>query len=121
MKRGMGIAVAFGLLSVLISIWVYLSMEKKTKREINPQMADQLKTMNELNAQTVINAASAYEQQNHKLPEKIEDLIPKYIAELPKEAFSKLTVTVAVYDGKGGWVYSGGAFLPNDPQMPNVP
>ena len=121
MKKGMGIALALGGVTLLGTLYVTLRVDHDAKVAINPQMAEQYKGLNEMQGMALAGAVDAFDKAKGRMPASADELLPEYLQEMPKEAFSKLTVTVATFDGKGGWVYDGVSFKPNHSQLPNVP
>src|SRR5438309_9516495 len=119
MKRGMGIAIAMGGVTLLASMYLTMRVQDDAKVLINPQEAEQLKGADELLMMQLNGALDAFsKRRDGKTPASAGELVPEFLESFPREAFSRLTTTVSVYDGKGGWIYDGNSFRPNHDQKP---
>ena len=117
MAKGSGVAAGLGIISLLITVGVVMMLQKEEIKTALPATGGvEQKAMNEVAKMNLETAARAYAAAKGKAPEKAEDLVPEYINSIPAEANSHSNTIVAVYDGKGGWVYGNGEFAPNFPQ-----
>lgn len=120
MKKGIGIAVAIGVISLAGSFFVLHQSDDEANKRINPQLAEQYRGANEMLMMQLNGALNSFNNRNNRMPVKAEELIPDFLQDIPRECFSRLSSTVSAYDGKGGWVYDGISFRPNTEQKANV-
>ena len=118
MNKGASFVVGLGLLSLLGGAAVVMKSQQEAVVKADPAEAAALRAANTANAAILNQASNAYSSAHGKPADEPSQLTGSgMIDHMPEEAFSKQSSWVAVYDGKGGWVYAAGQFSPNHPQV----
>lgn len=120
MNKGVWLGGGLGLLSLLGGLAIIGQETKEQAETIDPAMEAGFKGANTANVVNMNMARTLYMQAKGKPPEKIEDLVPEFLSQVPSEAFSKSKAVVSAYDGTGGWVMDDSGFRPNHPQILEV-